>query len=163
MVFGDLIMGSVKKWRRVFCPLKKKWFDLIAQGKKIWEFRSAASPVGKQYLARSGSKFLIEFRRGYSGPSVLKVAVEVRIFSSPEKIPEVILRQGCVRPQELYELGITREVVGVRFKERMDKKLRPRPKEIKRETRTIKRLETEERQNDENLSENLRARGVTKC
>jgi hypothetical protein len=109
-------MKSVKKWR-VFCPLKKKWFDLIAQRKKIWEFRSAASQVGKQYLARQGSKFLIEFRRGYSGPSVMKIVVEVRIFPKPEKIPKSILRQGLVVPRELHELGISGEVVGVRFKD----------------------------------------------
>jgi hypothetical protein len=100
---------------RVFCPLKKKWFKLIAEGKKTWEFRSATSLVGKQYIARSGSRFLVELRLGYSGPSVWKIVTEVRVFSSVKKIPKKILCQGQVSPRELLNLGIKGRVVGVHF------------------------------------------------
>jgi len=51
----------------------------------------------------------------------MKTAVEVRTFRRPEKIPEDILRQGCVRPKELRGLGMTGKVVGVRFEDMVRK------------------------------------------
>jgi hypothetical protein len=100
--------------RSVFCPLKKEWFALVAVGRKTWEFRSTASPVGRAILSRT-PPFPIRFREGYRGESVTAVAEEVKVFSSPEEIPEDILWHGCATAEKLRGLGMTGKVVAIRF------------------------------------------------
>jgi len=100
--------------RPVFCPLKKEYFQLVRDGHKVWEIRSAGSPVGRAVLRRI-PPFPIVLRRGYSGDVVAATAVEVLWFPSLECIPEEVLGGACTTLRDLKELGIRGEVVAVRF------------------------------------------------
>jgi hypothetical protein len=100
--------------RPVFCPLKKEYFQLVRDGRKVWEIRSTVSPVGRALLKRI-PPFPIVLRRGYSSDVVATTAVEVRWFQSPEHIPEEVLDGACVTPRDLETLGVRGEVVAVRL------------------------------------------------
>jgi hypothetical protein len=103
--------------RPVFCPLKRRYFQLVLAGRKVWEIRSADGPVGRAIIKRT-PPFPIVLRLGYSGRVVVATAVEVRRFRSPESIPKGVLDGACVTLHDLQELGIRGEVVATRFEVR---------------------------------------------
>jgi hypothetical protein len=104
----------------VFCPMKGLWWRMAEAGKKKWEIRSARSPVGRALLARK-PPFPIEFRLGYSGPSLFAVGLEVRRFAHVEEVPRKILRGACLDENldisTLVRLNLLDPVVAVRFRD----------------------------------------------
>jgi hypothetical protein len=105
--------------RRVFCPLRGPWWRMVEAGAKRWEIRGARSPVGRALLRRT-PPFPIEFRLGYSGPSLFAVGLEVLRFGSVDCVPGRILRGAGLDPEEevpvLEGLGLSGPVVAVRFR-----------------------------------------------
>jgi len=87
--------------RRIFVPLKRKYFELIKQGKKTIELRSEKSPVVKQYW--KAPDHLAEFRCGYRGESVLG-SLELFWFGKRDNLPDLLLEKACVTQDEVRRL-----------------------------------------------------------
>jgi len=87
--------------KHIFVPLKRKYFELIKQGKKRVELRSENSPVTKQYL--SGPELKSEFRCGYRGESLFGSLTLVWV-GKRDRVPDIILKSACVTRDELKQL-----------------------------------------------------------
>jgi len=87
--------------RRIFVPLKRKYFELIKQGNKIVELRSESSLVVKQYVKAKDGRAL--FRCGYRGESLLG-SLNLLWVGKRDELPNVALRYARVTRDEAQKL-----------------------------------------------------------
>jgi len=87
--------------KRVFVPLKRKYFELIKQGKKRVELRSENSPVARQFIRRFVRT--ARFRCGYRGESLI-AGLELIWFGKRDEIPDELLELACVTQDEVESM-----------------------------------------------------------
>jgi hypothetical protein len=88
--------------RILHLTLEKKWFDMIASGRKLEEYREMKPYWDKKFMCAKDNYDVIQFRNGYS-KSAPKITVELKEILSglgivewgaPEGQPVYILRLG---------------------------------------------------------------------
>jgi len=94
-------MTRLRPMKRIFVPLKRKYFELIKQGVKKVELRSEESPVVNQFLKTPGCPAV--FRCGYRGESLLG-SLELIWFGKRDELPGMLLKHACVTRDELRRL-----------------------------------------------------------
>jgi len=84
----------------VYLPVKRKWFELYAKGKKTVELRRMGTWVTAQ-ITRYGLEANIgrevRIRLGYRGREELRGVIrDVKIYPLVEAIPDEVLRMACI-------------------------------------------------------------------
>jgi len=112
-----------KPLKPVYLVVKKKWFDLYAEGKKTVELRRMETPVTAQ-ITRYGLEANIgrevRIKPGYGSKKELRGIIrDVKIYPLVEAIPDEVLRMACIDRIEAADmfgdnpiLAIFIEVVG---------------------------------------------------
>jgi len=95
--------------KRIFIPLRRKYFELFKQGKKRVELRSINSPVVRQFDKHFGyvhptRQPPVELRCGYRGEALRGRITSERYYSRVSRIPQRVLELACVTREEAEEL-----------------------------------------------------------